>query len=412
MTFVDKKDNKILCVSYIHPEYYPPTLNAIGELSKIFDSVLVLFRAHKKNEWIYAPNVKLTVSGKSTNLKTQETAKTFNKVFWFLQFTFDLYNLVKSQKPKYVLLYDPIPLFAFWLIKGFCSKDIKVWYHNHDIAEISKVRKYSIGWFATKYESRMFPYLDIFTLPSEERKQYFPMEKLKGSYFFLPNYPTINFYSKFTHDSNIIENQPIKLIYQGNVSKGHGLELIVSILGAVISGHNFELHIAGKTSEEMKQNLNDIAGNYKAKIIFHGRLSYSELPKLTSSCHIGLAINEPTAIIYQTGGSASNKIYEYVACGLPILYLDDEHYNSYLGKYSWAKNIILQKESVKKALTDIINNYTTLSIAAKSDFTKDLNYEAPFLLLSTTIFINTKHSESNKKISETINHSITNTINN
>lgn len=371
-------NNNIVAAIYFHPEAYPPTLNAVNELSKIFSNIYLIHRPHLITSWQFPQNVKLVPSGSLLNIKDQETAPSFKKVFWFLQFTFNLYSLIKSQKPKYVLLYDPLPLFAFWIIRAFCSKDLKIWYHNHDVAEISKVRKYSLGWFAANYESRMFPNLDIFTLPSEERKQYFPMDKLKGRYFFLPNYPSLNFYSKFSHDLNTIEKQPIRLIYQGNVSKGHGLELIASMLGANINGHKLELHIAGNTSDEMKNILNTIAGNHKDKIIFHGNLSYSVLPKLTSSCHIGLAINEPTEIIYQTGGSASNKIYEYVACGLPILYFDDEHYSKYLGKYPWAFGVKLTAISIKESLVEIITNYKIYSEASKMSLEKELNFENQF----------------------------------
>lgn len=370
--------NTIICVSYIHPEYYPPTLNAIGELSKIFDSVFVLFRAHKLNEWDYNSNVELLVSGKPTSLNEQESAPTYSKIFWFVQFTIHLWWAIGSKKPKYVLLYDPIPLFSFYLIRFFCTKDLKIWYHNHDIAEISKVRKYSIGWFAAKCESRMFPYLDIFSLPSDERKRFFPIGKLKGRYFYLPNYPSIIFYGKFFHDKTILHDAAIKLIYQGNVGEGHGLELIASILGETINGHGLELHIAGTTSEEMRTKLQKLAGIYSHKIIFHGRLSYKELPKLTSQCDIGIAINEPKEIIYQTGGSASNKIYEYAACGLPILYFNNEHYKNYLRKFDWALPVNLNKKSFKISVEKIINTYNELSSLAHKDFENDLNFESHF----------------------------------
>jgi hypothetical protein len=47
------------------------------------------------------------------------------------------------------------------------------------------------------------------------------------------------------------------------------------------------------------------------KVEFKGYITYDELLKISSTCHIGITINEPNEIIYQTFGLASNKIYEY-----------------------------------------------------------------------------------------------------
>jgi hypothetical protein len=44
------------------------------------------------------------------------------------------------------------------------------------------------------------------------------------------------------------------------------------------------------------------------KVEFKGYITYDELLKISSTCHIGITINELNEIIYQTFGIASNKI--------------------------------------------------------------------------------------------------------
>ena len=107
-------------------------------------------------------------------------------------------------------------------------------------------------------------------------------------------------------------------------------------------------------------------------------VAYKVLPEITSQHHIGLAIHEPIGEVYATGGTASNKIYEYAACGLPVIYLNTEHYNQYLKKYSWAKGVKLKSDSLLKIIDEIDKDYRSLSYDAKNAFEKSVNFENIF----------------------------------
>lgn len=369
----------IVVAIYYHPEAYPPTLNAISSLSRMAN-IYVLHRPHLNNSWTYPQNVHLHSSGKLLNAKQQEESSIISKVFFFLKFLWDLRRLLVLKKPSIVILYDPIPLFAYYLIRWSTTNKPFLWYHSHDVAEIHKTRKYSIGWFATKFEPKTFVNLDLFTLPSLERKIYFPLNQLKGKFIFLPNLPCKQFYSQFLKTPKV-PTEPVRLIYQGSISEGHGLENIIPILSFIVEDRKLELHLAGRISERYRKELIRIAIKYDvlSQVIFYGIIPYRELPALTITCDIGIAIHEPREIIYQTGGTASNKIYEYAACGLPILYFRNEHYSHYLGKYPWAIPIDLNESSIKNAIRYICNDYTSLSAQAKNDFAEDLNFEKGFI---------------------------------
>lgn len=363
---------------YGHPESYPPTLNAIMQLSPKFSSIYVLYRPFFKQEWDFPQNVILIPSGQIMDIRTQEQSSLPIKVWLFLGFTFRLLNLIIRVRPKVVLFYDFMPLFSWQLIKRFIFQHPLVWYHNHDVASLSDLRKFSIGWFAKKNELNAFPTIDIFSLPSLERLKYFPMEKLKGKFFFLPNLPSLIHYNKFK--KKIQESNNINLIYQGTVSKGHGLESIIKILKKMIHGKSISLHIAGILRQEYLAELNALINQYEcnSQVIFHGRIPYKSLPELTSQCDIGIAINVPTDIIYQTGGTASNKIYEYAACGIPILYYDSEHYKKHLKDFDWAFATDLSPESLTNAIEQILDKYKDVSTSAITSFQKYLNFESNF----------------------------------
>jgi len=376
------RDNSFVSAIYFHPEAFPPTLNATDELSKIFDTVYLLYRPHLTNEWNFDSNVRLVASGEKMSVQRQEHSSIYKKAIFFLGFTRKLYLLIKKHRPKVVLLYDAIPLFSYYLVKKIIRHPPIVWYHNHDVADKSGLNKFSIGWFSASFEHKMFPYIDIFSLPSEERKQYFPMDLLKGKYFFLPNLPSWKFYGQFkgVHKDQL----SIRVLFQGSIGPGHGIEELMNLMPFNISGKPVKLVLKGFLKEPFKIILNKIIDerSLRDNVEIHGVTSYKEVPRLTSSCHIGIAVFTKADIMNKTLGTASNKIYEYAACGLPVLYYESEHYSRHLSNYKWAVPTDLSPNSLTKSIEYIDANYTDLSIAARSDFETKLKFEIVFKNLS------------------------------
>ena len=209
----------IVAAIYYHPEAFPPTLNAIGELSQIFNRVYLLHRPHLKGNWEYGDNVELIPSGRYITIQDQEQSTLLNKIAVFCSFTWRLYNLIRRNRPKVVLLYDSIPLFSYYLIRGLIAYKPVIWYHNHDVVEKQQLRKFSISWFAALCENSMFPRLGIFSLPAEERKEYFPMTILRGKDFFIPNLPARKFYDGFKYICK--PDKCIRILFQGSIGFSH-----------------------------------------------------------------------------------------------------------------------------------------------------------------------------------------------
>ncbi|MFY8166654.1 MAG: glycosyltransferase [Sediminibacterium sp.] len=373
------RENNIVIGVFSHPEFYPPTLNAIQELSKIFDNVYVLSRNVLVSEWDYPSNVQLVASGKYCTIRESEQKNVVQKFFSFFYFTFHLFKLIRKIKPAYIQVCDAIPLFSLFLLKKGISKKIKIWYHNHDVCEIKLCRKFSIGWFAAVCESKMFPKIDVFTLPAEDRKQYFPLNQLKGTYYFLPNYPSSYFYSKF-HSAKKLPNNEIKLVYQGSIGPGHGLEEIIEILHEKIENFSLSLHLKGFISDEYKSQLQQLSIKCLAnnKLTFYGITAYQDVPLLAVSCDIGIGIHTSNDIMNSTLGTSSNKIYEYAALGLPVLLFDNKHFKENLSKFQWAFFTNLEAGNLKNTISTILQNQEHYSQCAIDSFQAELNYENHF----------------------------------
>ena len=182
---------------YFHPEAYPPTLNAVEELSACFDHITIVHRPHLRSSWQYPANVETVATGNPVSAKQQEAASVPKKMAFFAGFVRFFFKECLRAKPAVILVYDTISLYAYHLIRKILPFRHSVWYHSHDVVERSLLRKFSIGWLAARTEPIAFRYLNIFSLPAQDRLQYFPMHKFTGRYFFIPNYPSKKVYALY-----------------------------------------------------------------------------------------------------------------------------------------------------------------------------------------------------------------------
>jgi glycosyltransferase involved in cell wall biosynthesis len=372
-------NNRVLVVAiYSHPEYYPPTLSALENLALLYKKIYVLHGNTKGFDWKYPDNVILVGSGTQYEPAEVEAGSVRKKIGWFIHFSRTFYALVTEQKPDTILLYDFMPILSYRLISGFIRKPGILWYHNHDVADENHIRKYSLSWFAWKSEKWIFPKLNIFSLPAVERKTAFPMNLLKGNFIFLPNFPSIHIY-KYQELKKDAPGKTIKLLFQGSIGTLHGLEEMIPLLREQFNGHNLQLILKGFISKEYSETLHKLAGSYAVadRVIFIGPTGYADVIENSKTCDIGIGIHMKQDIMNRTLGTASNKIYEYAATGLPVLIYDNEHFRQTLGKYSWVFFTDVSESSLRNCLQEIVSNMSSLSKAALKDF-DNFSYEQYF----------------------------------
>jgi glycosyltransferase involved in cell wall biosynthesis len=366
----------LVCAIYNHPEAYPPTLNAITELSRIYDRLYLIYRPNLQDQWQYPENVTLIRSGSPISTGEQAGLSAIKKALIFFSYGFIFFKTCVKYKPRTILVYDPISLFCYHHFRKFLRFKHLIWYHNHDVAEPDSIKKYSIAWWAARSERSTFKFLSIFSLPSVEREKYFDLASFKGKYFYLPNYPSAVFYSQFASIHPPADQT--RLIYQGSISRDHGMEQIMDYIHK--STKKINLLVIGNVEAPYKEFLVNLSQELQIEKNFELRkpVNYGQLPQVTMSANIGLAISKPTSIIYSTGGTASNKIYEYAACGLPVLYFDSDHYRHYLDKFSWALATDLSHDNLCKQIEYVQLHYEKLSADAIRDFKTNLNFEKVF----------------------------------
>jgi glycosyltransferase involved in cell wall biosynthesis len=365
-----------MVVFYNNPEKYPPTLNSVEELSKRFERVILIVRKLEEPKWSYPANVEVRYSNPAP-LKLSAIGK-MKKVGLFLHFVSMIRTALKKDAPQLCLAQDSIASFASWMALQFSSKKTLFWYHSHDVTELSKVGKFSVSWFSVFFEKQVLQKVDLLSLPSMERLGFFKSDHLKGEVVFLPNYPMKKRAEAITEGPSI--GNSIKLIYQGHLGRNHGFEAFIDILGMEVHEKKIHLTLIGPIDPSYKDLLESEVKKRKKQSFFQllPPVFYGDLPKVTKAHHVGLAVHIPSNLIYSTGGTASNKIYEYAALGLPVVLYDTPHYREILSKYSWAYFTDLSKASLLNCLEQILQDYPTSSEKAAQDFLESLNYEVAF----------------------------------
>lgn len=372
-------NHKLLVAVYSYPEAYPPTLNAVENLAEEFSRIDIICRNFKRDKWGFSEKVFVNETGKLSNINEIGQKSFFWKLKSFFDFAVGLFRSLKKYKHDVVLVYDPIPLFSIFIVLSFFKYKPIIWYHNHDIIDIRKVRKFSISWFAGKKEKRLFEKIDLFSLPSLDRRRFFPLEALKGDFFFLPNYPSLKIFSRDKIKSTISEG-PQSIIYQGYIGEGRGIVEIIKLIKNGKFERSIKFCIKGFGAPDFLNKLKSMIVEWELsdQVYFLPFGPYEEIPKLTSRFRVGIAIHNRSSASATTLGTASNKIYEYAACGVPVLYYDNEQFNKYLENYKWAVSTNMTQSSLSSSLNYCFKNFETLSVQARMDFESTLNYETYF----------------------------------
>lgn len=376
-----KNNGSLVIAVYSPSEYYPPTLNAIEFLSEEYDRIYIVNRNYTSFDWIYPSNVEITATGRRLPVKEAEQAGIISKIFFFLQFTYSLFRTIRKAKANTLLICDYMPILSLYLLTPFIRCPRVLWYHNHDVGDKKYLRKWSISWFAWKSEWWIFPRLTLFSLPSIERRIYFPMHKLKGKFFFLPNFPSRKVYNTmFSQYGRKDLYGDIKILYQGSIGPLHGLEEIIPLLNEKIGGKNLLLVLKGFISKDYLTELQQLGGKHQVldRLVYLPPTGYREVIRNSFSCHIGIGIHKKNDIMNNTLGTASNKIYEYAASGLPVLIYDNAHFRATLEGRRWVFFTDTSKTSLLRCLQEIISNYHALSEDARKDFADHLCFENYF----------------------------------
>jgi len=104
------------------------------------------------------------------------------------------------------------------------------------------------------------------------------------------------------------------ILYQGVLLKGRGIEKVFSVLNE-LTDHIFLIIGGGEYEEYYRKLANEM--NLTNRIIFLGKLTQEELPKINASADVGVSLIENLSISYYH--ALPNKLFEYIMADIPVI---------------------------------------------------------------------------------------------
>ncbi len=115
-----------------------------------------------------------------------------------------------------------------------------------------------------------------------------------------------------------ISKDSFVVLYQGLYNSGRGLENLVRAFRLLPDNIYLVMVGYGMLEDDLKKLVEQ--ESLMDKVYFHDSIAYKELYKITNSADLGVLILQPSNLSKKL--ASANKIFEYMASGLPILATD------------------------------------------------------------------------------------------
>jgi glycosyltransferase involved in cell wall biosynthesis len=366
---------------YANPDYFPPTINAAHLLSEHFDVILIA-RNQDPPHWEYPSNVKVHRLGSYTSERKGEQASAVNKLWEYINFVAQARRLLKDVSLIYA--YNANGYTSAYLCRLFQAQAIPLIYHSHDLSNQSSPLSSLSGWIQ-RGEQKWVHKANIVVFPSQYRALVFKeLTNFNGQVMIVPNFPRKLFLKEHQKFKTLILQRFKKpqILLQGVISIHTSLlELIDSL---TLIDNYIELKLIGPINEQEQHLMRDLAvhKNVADRVMYFQPVPYNELPFHTWMASIGVCLYKKIDINHQTMGTASNKIYEYAACGLPVIVSDQPNYREHLAGETWVRFADPDNpDSIASAVHDILSDfgeYQAMCLAARQAFEEKYNYESAF----------------------------------
>ena len=155
----------------------------------------------------------------------------------------------------------------------------------------------------------------------------------------------------YTIQSKLSEEKRI-IIYQGALNIGRGIEKVLAAL-PYLDNVLFVVAGTGDIETELKQKT--IAQKLTDKVLFTGRLTYTELRTFTIQAHLGISLEENMGLNYYY--SLPNKLFDYIQCSVPVLCSAFPETSRIINQYSIGETTLEQNpEKLARIIDEMLTN--------------------------------------------------------
>ena len=300
-------------------EYYPPVTNFLNVMVKHAFFVKV-WTTHNTKKRITYHNEKLKTINRSPF--PEKSDNVLERIFKYFYFNISCFIGLVKYKPKAILYYESYSVYPVFLYMKFFGKATKLYIHYH---EYEDRESYKNGMKLVKYYNELekkFLYgrASWISQTNKERLHMFasdhpklPSEVLK----IMPNYPP-KIWSSQVNGKSKASKDIIRTVYVGSLSLKDTFireycDWVLNQNGKVC----FHVY-AYNLDDDTIAYLSSLNTDY---IVFYTKgVEYNKMPALLADYDIGLILYKAHTKNYKH--NAPNKLFEYLACKLLVLYPD------------------------------------------------------------------------------------------
>jgi glycosyltransferase involved in cell wall biosynthesis len=306
-------------VFYNDPDRYPPIVNSARVLAAHGYRVEIFCRQAEENYAVTYPSLV------RVHRWTPGTRRSDSSYAGFLSFL-----VRRAGRGANVLVgHDMHGLVAAMVLKGLYRTPLV--YHCHDFTGPIEARRLGRGGkIIRSLELKLARHADLVVAPDADRAA------IMADVLSLPTLPTVVANAPLSEAPvdtgalrQAIERQGHHfdriLFRQGNIGTAHAIEATIRSIpfwtssrwGFVLMGHQNQAYVA---------HIRDIATQLgvERQVAILPRVSYDEVSSFTAGADAGCALYEPINFSHTHSATASNKLFEYMAAGLPSIVPDSD----------------------------------------------------------------------------------------
>jgi glycosyltransferase involved in cell wall biosynthesis len=377
------KPSLMVCI-YQNPDYYPPTFNAVRILSEYF-RVVIIGRNIRPCFAVWPEEVEVRRIGAYGDLDDKAAAGALAKLGEYRSFVRAIGLALDEFAPALVYAYEP-HAFEAVLRAGARGRAIPVIYHLHEMPEIGAAQLTSLQTWIGRAALRHTIAAAIVIFPEANRAaDYLAAARDSRPPLIVPNCPARDFCSPLS-ESEVVALASRRfagreVIYAGSLGDSHSNREAVRAMTHLPATRLTHLGWApAGFAEELRGLADDL--NLADRCAVEASLPHRELAARMLEAAVGLALHKPLDGNLTHIATATNKLFEYAACAMPVVVPDLPNFHEFLADEPWvAYADPFEPEAIARAIGGLLSdaeNYTRMSLAARRFFTDRFYYERAF----------------------------------
>ncbi|MGH7934156.1 MAG: glycosyltransferase family 4 protein [Candidatus Binataceae bacterium] len=373
----------LLMTIYANPDYYPPTVNAVN-LARQYFSVHLLCRNMEPSFRRWPRDVTLERVGPYATDEGKAAMGAAAKLREYWRFAGAVRKAIARIRPHLIYAYDP-HAFAAAIWAGAKRRDIPLVYQLHELPESRDVPLRSMQRWVLRYARARTREADLVVFPERNRA----MRYLGGIHdarpsMIVPNFPARDFCPPPSDWSALIERRldDQEILYMGTLGPTNGNREALAALCHVNSPAR--LTMLGRCADEFRVELLGHAQRLglERRLSIENWIPHTELPMRARHAALGLSTYKAVSQSLEFMVSATNKLFEYAACAMPVVVPDRPGYREFLAGESWVvyadfENPVSIAQAIDAVFADR-ERYGAMCVAARRAFEDRYHYERAF----------------------------------